>query len=229
MYCLGSPVRVSIPPYQPTYHSPHPAAARSPCPAQCPYPETHPCGNLIDSVAPGVSLGLGDSVEAGQVRTVTPRRGHPPSARASASWGPSGSPSCAGLHAALSTSTAKRGRWLLGGCRLDLLPDHHTDFRVIPVDVRDKKVRLWILSELYRPLWLLAPSSVAMDTGGVPTKSPGALASMSTRICELGRGLGLPPCAPVESWVMDAAVPEPSISFPSLLTLCGAHSNIAAL
>lgn len=114
MYCLGSPVRVSIPPYQPPYHSPHPAAARSPCPAQCPYSDTHPCGNLIDSVAPGVSLGLGDSVEAGQVRTVTPRRGHPPSARASASWGPSGSPSSAGLHAALSTSTAKRGRWLLG-------------------------------------------------------------------------------------------------------------------
>lgn len=61
-----------------------------------------------------MSLGLGDSVEAGQVGTVTPRRGHPPSARASPSWGPSGSPSRAGLHAALSASTATRGRWLLG-------------------------------------------------------------------------------------------------------------------
>lgn len=125
MYCLGSPVRVSIPPYLPIYHSPHPAAARSPCPAQCPYPGTHPCCNLIDRVTPGVSLGLGDSVEAGQVGTVTPRRGHPPSARASSSWGPSGSPSRRGL-AAPSRRTAMRGRWLLGLLRGSASGSLHT-------------------------------------------------------------------------------------------------------
>lgn len=104
----------SLHPSLSTNHSPHPAAARSLCPARCPHPDTHPCGNLIDRVAPRVSLGLGDSVEAGQVRTVTPRRGHPPSARASASWGSSGSPSRGRLHAAQSTRAATRGRWLLG-------------------------------------------------------------------------------------------------------------------
>lgn len=54
---------------------------------------THPGGDLIHCVAPRVSLGLGDSVETGQVGTPLPGRGHPPATSAAAACrGPSGNP-----------------------------------------------------------------------------------------------------------------------------------------
>lgn len=55
---------------------------------------THPGGHLIHRVAPWVSLGLGDSVETGQVGTPLPGGGHPPatSAAPAACGVPSGQP-----------------------------------------------------------------------------------------------------------------------------------------
>lgn len=67
-----------------------------PAPDNC----THPGSDLIHRVAPRVSLGLGDSVETGQVGTPLARRGHPPTASAAAACrGPSGQPGAAAVRA----------------------------------------------------------------------------------------------------------------------------------
>lgn len=60
---------------------------------------THPGGDLIHRVTPRVSLGLGDSVEPGQVGTPLPGRGHPPATSAAAACrGPLGQPGSAALR-----------------------------------------------------------------------------------------------------------------------------------
>lgn len=61
-----------------------PSSPSSGCCCPLPHTGTHPGGNLIYRVAPPVSLGLGDSVEAGQIGAPLPGGGHPPATSAAA-------------------------------------------------------------------------------------------------------------------------------------------------
>lgn len=131
-----------------------------------------------------------------------------------------------------------------GACRNDLLPVSHKHFRISlptlspppPPPLHPRRVRerrgVGFFPSCVTSVALRAPVPVAVDTRDVPTKSPRALAWMSSRICELIGGWRLLPCAQasVESWVMEAEAPKPGISFPPLLRLpSGTLSNISAL
>lgn len=119
-----------------------------------------------------------------------------------------------------------------GACREDLLPVSHIHFRISLLRVRERR-RVGFSPSSVTSVALRAPVPVVVDTRDDPTRSPRALAWMSSRICELVRGWSLPPCAQasVESWVMEAEVPKPGdlLSSPAQVAFRYPQQHLSAL